>query len=221
MDQPRAGLSQRIFAWALARFNGRYEQFASKYKEQLFSDIAGTVVEIGPGTGANLRFLKPDKVKWIGVDPNPFMGRYLRDEAARLGMPIEFHLGTAENLPLPDGSVDVVISTLALCSTASQEHALREVLRVLKPRGRLLFIEHVAAPRGTRLRTLQNVLTPFWKRLGDGCHPNRETWVELERAGFASLRYQQITAPTFLVSPGIVGEAIKAAPAAIPAGRRS
>ncbi|HTO99297.1 MAG TPA: class I SAM-dependent methyltransferase, partial [Myxococcales bacterium] len=145
-----------------------------------------------------------------GVDPNPFMEGYLRAEAARLGIPIQFHLGTAESLPLPDGSVDAVISTLALCSTASQEQALQEALRVLKKGGRLLFLEHVAAPRGTRLRTLQDLVTPFWRRLGDGCRPNRETWVALERAGFASLTYQRFTAPTFLISPEIVGQAAKA-----------
>ena len=96
-----------MFAWAFARFNGSYERFAAKHKHVLFSDVAGTVVEIGPGTGANLRFLKPERVRFIGVDPNPFMERYLRDEAARLRMPIEFHLGTAEHLPLADASADV------------------------------------------------------------------------------------------------------------------
>jgi ubiquinone/menaquinone biosynthesis C-methylase UbiE len=210
MDRPQAGLRQRIFAWALARFNGSYEQFVAGHKRRLFADVKGTVLEIGPGTGVNLRFLDPGQVKWIGVDPNPFMESYLRGEADRLKIPIEFHLGTAEHLPLADDSVDVVISTLALCSTASQEQALKEALRVLKKRGRLLFIEHVAAAKGTRLRTLQDLLTPLWKRLGDGCHPNRETWLALERAGFASLSYERLTAPAFLISPEIAGVATKA-----------
>jgi ubiquinone/menaquinone biosynthesis C-methylase UbiE len=210
MDRPQAGIRQRIFAWALARFNGSYERFVAAHKERLFSNVSGTILEIGPGTGANLRYLRSGGVRWIGVDPNPFMEDYLRREAARLEMPIEFHLGTAERLPLADASVDVVISTLTLCSTASQEKALKEVLRVLKPRGRLLFIEHVAAARGTRLRTLQDLLTPLWKQMGDGCHPNRETWLALEGAGFADLDYQRITAPSFPISPGLVGQATKA-----------
>ena len=210
MDRPKAGIRQRVFAWALARFNRRYEEFAAKFKQRLLSGLAGTVVEIGPGTGANLRFFAPERVKWIGVDPNPFMERYLRAEAARTGMRIEFHLGIAERLPVPDASVDAVVSTLVLCSTASQEGALQEILRVLKPGGRLIFVEHVAAPRGTRLRILQDLLTPIWKRLGDGCEPNRETWARLERAGFADVSYERMTAPTFLVSPQIAGEARKA-----------
>ena len=211
MDRPQAGLRQRIFAWALARFNGAYEKSVAQHKQRLFSSLAGTVVEIGPGTGANLRFLTPGKVSWTGVDPNPFMEDYLRKEATRLGIPIDVRLGTAEHLPFADASVDVVISTLVLCSTANQEQALKEILRVLKPGGRLMFIEHVAAPRGTRLRTLQNLMTPFWKQLGDGCHPNRETWVQLERAGFARLSYERMNIPSLLVTPHIVGEASKPA----------
>lgn len=211
MDAPKAGLRQRIFAWALARFNTRYERFASKYKQRLFRDVAGTALEIGPGTGANLRYLNPSKVSWIGVEPNPFMRSYLHEEANRLGMPIEIRVSTGEALPVADESVDTVISTLVLCCVNSQQRALQEVLRVLKPGGKLLFIEHVAAPGGTWLRRIQNLLTPLWKRLGDGCHPNRETGAELERAGFENVDCERITAPTFIVSPQIVGIATKAA----------
>lgn len=211
MDGPRAGIRQRVFAWALARFNTRYERFASKYKQQLFRDVTGTVLEIGPGTGANLGYLNPAKVSWIGVEPNPFMQAYLHKEANRLGMPIEIRMPTGETLPVADQSVDAVISTLVLCCVNSQQRALHEVLRILKPGGRLLFIEHVAAPRGSWLRTTQNLLTPLWKRLGDGCHPNRETGVEVEAAGFETVDYEKITAPTFIASPQIVGIAIKAA----------
>ena len=210
MDAPRAGLSQRIFAWALARFNGRYEEFISPYKRRLFADLGGTVLEIGPGTGVNLRYLTPGRVRWLGVEPNPFMSAYLREEAARVGMPVEVRSGTAATLPAADASVDAVISTLVLCCVPSQERCLQEVRRVLKPGGRLVFIEHVAAPRGCRLRTIQDFITPLWKRLGDGCHPNRETWVELERAGFAQLTFERIEAPTpGVVRPQILGVAVK------------
>jgi ubiquinone/menaquinone biosynthesis C-methylase UbiE len=175
-----------------------------------FSRVTGTVLEIGPGTGANLGYLNPAKVSWIGVEPNPFMQAYLHEEANRLGMPIEIRMPTGERLPAADESVDAVISTLVLCCVNSQQRALQEVLRVLKPGGRLLFIEHVAAPRGSWLRTMQNLLTPLWKQLGDGCHPNRETGVEVEAAGFETVNYEKITAPTFIASPQIVGIAIKA-----------
>lgn len=114
-------------------------------------------------------------------------------------------------MPVADESVDAVISTLVLCRVNSQERALHEVLRVLKPGGKLLLIEHVAAPGGTWLRRIQNLLTPLWKRLGDGCHPNHETNIELERAGFENVDCERITAPIFVVSLQIVGVATKAA----------
>jgi SAM-dependent methyltransferase len=208
MDTPKAGLRQRVFAWALARLNARYERFVSKYKRQLFADVSGSVLEIGPGTGANLRYL-PDGVRWMGVEPNPFMQSYLREEADKLRLPIDIRIGTADTLPVADSSVDVVISTLVLCCVPSPQRCLQEVLRVLKPGGRFVFIEHVAAPPGTRLRRIQNLVTPLWKRLGDGCHPNRETRVDLEHAGFEKVTWETITAPTPIVSPQIVGVAVK------------
>ncbi len=210
MDSPKAGLSQRVLAWALARFNTRYERFVSQYKRQLFAEVSGTVLEIGPGTGVNLRYLVPDRVRWVGVEPNPFMQRYLRQEANRLGMPIDVRIGTADALQVSDSSVDTVISTLVLCCVPSPQRCLQEVLRVLKADGRFIFIEHVAAPQGSRLRRIQDLVTPFWKRLGDGCHPNRETCVELEGARFGKITYERITAPVPIVSPQIIGVATKA-----------
>ncbi|HEY6986809.1 MAG TPA: methyltransferase domain-containing protein [Bryobacteraceae bacterium] len=209
MDKPGAGLNQRIFAWAISRFSGRYEQFAEKYKERLFAGLSGTVLEIGPGTGVNLRYFRGDSMRWIGVEPNLFMERYLRDEAARLAVTVDLRIGTADALPIDNESVDAVISTLVLCCVQNQRQSLREVIRVLKPGGRLVFLEHVAASPGTRLRRLQNFITPVWKRLGDGCHPNRETGAALERAGFARVDYERITAPVPVVSPQIVGTAVK------------
>ncbi len=210
MDTPKAGLRQRAFAWALARFNAKYERFVARYKKPLFAGLAGTVIEIGPGTGVNLRYLTPDRVHWIGIEPNPFMQSYLREEANKLGMTVEIRIGTADTLPVPDSSVDAVVSTLVLCCVPSLRRSLEEVLRVLKPGGSFLYIEHVAAPRGSRLRHVQDLVTPVWKRLGDGCHPNRETGIEIERAGFEKVAYQRIAAPVPVVSPQIVGVAVKA-----------
>ena len=209
MDKPGAGLNQRMFAWAISRFSGRYEQFAGKYKERLFAGLSGTVLEIGPGTGINPRYFRGNDVRWIGVEPNLFMERYLCDEAARLGMTVDLRIGTAEALPFDNESVDAVISTLVLCCVKYQGQSLREAIRVLKPGGRLVFLEHVAAAPGTRLRRIQNFITPVWKRLGDGCHPNRETGAALERAGFACVDYEKVTAPVPVVSPQIVGTAVK------------
>ena len=156
MDRPEVGFRQRMFAWAIARFNTRYENFASKYKEELLGDVFGTVLEIGPGTGVNLRYLASHNVHWIGVEPNLFMKTYLLREANRLNMPVELRIGTADALPVAD------------------------------------------------------YVTPIWKRLGDGCNPNRDTLMELERTGFESVNHERITAPLPVVSPQIVGVATKA-----------
>jgi len=202
-------IRQRVFAWALARFNKRYEQFAVKYKEKLFADLSGVVLEIGPGTGANLRYFVQPGIRWIGVEPNRFMERYLEKEAKRLGMHIDLRTGLAHELPVEDNSVDVVAGTLVLCCVRDPQLSLKEVIRVLKPGGRFLFIEHVAAPRGTWLRFLQGCVRPIWSQLGDGCHPDRETWLALEAAGFDKLTYERVVAPSLIVSPQIVGVAVK------------
>jgi ubiquinone/menaquinone biosynthesis C-methylase UbiE len=138
------------------------------------------------------------------------MEPYLEKEAKRLGMQIDLRTGLAHELPADDGSVDAVVGTLVLCCVRDPQLALIEIIRVLKPGGQFLFIEHVAAPRGTWLRFLQGCVKPIWSQMGDGCHPDRETWNTLEKAGFGRLEYERITAPTLIVSPQIVGAAVKA-----------
>src|SRR5439155_26769491 len=131
-------------------------------KRALLGTLHGTVLEIGPGTGANLPYYPPD-IQWVGVEPNPYMHPYLQKEAGRRGLRADLRTGVAERLPLPDESVDAVVSTLALCSVADLPQVLREVRRVLRPGGRFIFIEHVASPPGTRLRRLQNLVRPVWQ----------------------------------------------------------
>lgn len=199
---------QRLFAWALAHLNGKYETRLADTKRTLFLDLSGTVVEIGPGAGANLPYFSRT-IRWIGVEPNPYMDRYLQKRANVLGMPIEIRRGTAEGLPMPDCCADAVVSTLVLCSVSNLSKSLSEVLRVLKPGGRLIFIEHVAAPRGTWLRSFQTWIKPAWRRLGENCHPDRETWMALEHAGFAQVDYSRFRVPVPVVSPQIAGMAVK------------
>jgi len=93
MDKPGGGLNQRIFAWALARFSSRYEEFSAKYKQRLFARLSGTVLEIGPGTGINLRYFRGGPVGWVGVEARCWMGRCVREEAARLGMAVDLRPG--------------------------------------------------------------------------------------------------------------------------------
>ena len=78
----------------------------ASYKLKLLGDLSGCVLEIGPGTGANLRYLPKDRIQWIGIEPNPFMYQYLEKETTRLGMQIEVRNGIADELPVPDSSAD-------------------------------------------------------------------------------------------------------------------
>ena len=194
----------------MARCGHKTDHYLAGYKSRLFSGLRGTVLEIGPGAGANLRHLPKKDIRWIGIEPNPYMNQHLEKEARRLRMKIDLRYGTAEDLPLESGAVDFAISTLVLCSVVDQRCALREVFRVLKPGGRLLFIEHVAAPSGSLLRRVQTAIKPLWRRMGDGCNPDRQTRVALEEAGFAELAVEEFAAPLPIVRPHIAGHATKA-----------
>jgi ubiquinone/menaquinone biosynthesis C-methylase UbiE len=199
---------QRLFAAGLARGLKKYSAAVEPRKRELFGPLHGRVLEIGPGPGTNLRYFAPD-VAWIGIDPNPHMGPYLQKEAAKIGIHAELMHGTAEQLPVSDASVDAVVSSLVLCSVDDLPQVLREVRRVLKPGGRFVFIEHVAAPQGTFRRRVQRALRPAWSRFGDGCQPDRETWRAIEAAGFSHVQLEHFRAPLPVVTTHIAGVAVK------------
>lgn len=202
------GLRKRFFAWTLHKLNGGYEREIAARKRGLLDELTGTVIEIGPGTGPNLRYYAKT-VRWIGIEPNVYMRAYLRREAERIGVKAELREGTAEAIGCPDDSADVVVSTLVLCSVPNLRGTLAEILRVLKPGGRFVFIEHVAAPPGSRLRKWQRRLRPWFHFFADGCSPDRETWRAIESAGFVQVRIEHFDGPVPIVRPHIAGVAIK------------
>jgi ubiquinone/menaquinone biosynthesis C-methylase UbiE len=200
--------SQWLFARAQQRISRVPNAQLDALRRRLFADLAGTVVEIGPGTGPNLRFYPPD-INLIGIEPNPHMHPFLRAAADEAQRHIDIRRTDAERMDLPDASVDAVVATRVLCSVHHVSAVLREVQRVLRPGGRFVFIEHVAAPRGTRLRRVQRFIRPLWRAVADGCSPDRETWVDLERAGFASIAYERVDLDgrSAVVRPVIAGSA--------------
>ncbi len=206
--KPRAGWYKRIVAASIAKGSASYNQVVADRKQALLSNLHGEVLEIGAGSGPNLGFL-PHDVHYTGIEPNPYMHNYLRAAAQQIGLAIDIRSGTAEQLAVADNSLDAVMSTLVLCSVGDQEQVLREVRRALKPDGRFVFLEHVAAPQGTRLRRTQNVLQPIWSLFSDGCHPNRETWAAIEQAGFSQVHLQHFNPIGGLMGPHIAGTAIK------------
>jgi ubiquinone/menaquinone biosynthesis C-methylase UbiE len=208
MSIANAGPGKRVHAWLLAHGTARYERMVAERKRAFLSGLGGTILEIGPGAGPNLR-LYSKNCRWIGVEPNPYMATYLRRSAKQAGLRIEICSGMAGQLPTAAQSVDAVVATLVLCSVRDPEQVLQEVLRVLKPGGRFLFIEHVAAPPGTRLQKVQHWLLPLWKRIADGCNPERETGRLIDQAGFAEVRYESFRLPLGPVGPQIAGYARK------------
>jgi ubiquinone/menaquinone biosynthesis C-methylase UbiE len=211
---------QRLFAWGLAQAghaderNIRLKDCTShanmaELKQTLLGDLRGTVLEIGPGAGPNLGYYPAD-IHWIGIEPNLHMHPYIQREAGRFGLQhVELRGAPVETIELPEASIDAVVSTQVLCSVDDLDASLRRIRRMLKPGGRFVFLEHVAAQEGTCTRAVQHVLTPLWKSVFDGCHPNRETSTSLDRAGFACVEIHSFRLSLPVVGPHIAGVAIR------------
>jgi len=153
------------------------------YRSRVIPAAEGRVLEIGVGSGHNLPLYTKSVRHVIGLDPSPKLLAMARKVQSRAVPPVEFLEGSAEALPLEDASVDTVVTTWTLCSIPDAQRALREMRRVLKPVGRLLFVEHGRAP-DPNVRWWQDHLTPVWKRLGGGCHLNRAIGPLIENAAF-------------------------------------
>lgn len=201
-------LYQRFFAHTLAWGDDAQDRLYGDHKRRLFVDLEGTVVEIGPGTGVNLPYL-PDNVRWIGLEPNPHMHGYIRKQLETCDLDADVRTDSAQDTSLPDESVDAVVSTLVLCSVPDVMDTLAELRRVLRPGGRLLFIEHVAAERHTPLCWFQQGIRPVWQAVADGCRPDRDTGAQLRRAGFSTVETERFDVGVPPVSPHIVGTATK------------
>jgi ubiquinone/menaquinone biosynthesis C-methylase UbiE len=141
------------------------------------------VLEIGIGSGLNLRSYPAAVEQIIGLDPSPRLLALAQDAALRIPIPVELIQASAEAIPLSDRSVDTILTTWTLCSIADIRQALAEMRRVLRPGGRLLFVEHGRAPQPA-VQWWQDRLTPLWKRLGGGCHLNRDMSDLIAGAGF-------------------------------------
>ena len=200
------GLSKRWFAWALSHMAKRYDALLADRKRDLLGRLDGTVVEIGPGTGTNFRYY-PGDVRWIGVEPNPYMHAYLRHAGIAAGFAVDVRQSHAESMDLADGFADVVVATAVLCSVRDQSVVLREIRRVLKPGGRFVFLEHVGADRTTSLRKVQHLVRPFWHFVADGCDPARDTGQAIIDAGFEPIHVETFKLPLGPVATHIAGVA--------------
>lgn len=156
-----------------------------KQREKVVPLAEGTVLEIGIGSGLNLPFYDSGKVRQVwGLDPSREMWALAKKNVANaVGFEVELIEGTAEEIPLDTGSADTVMVTYTLCTIPQVLIALKEMGRVLKRGGSLVFCEHGRAP-DEGVRRWQDRLNPTWKRIGGGCNLNRPIAALLREAGF-------------------------------------
>ena len=157
----------------------------------------GEVLEVGMGSGLNLPFYSADVQRVYGVEPSVELQRMARSKAVAAPLKVEFLLQSAEErLPLPDASIDTVVTTWTLCSIADAAKALQQVKRVLRTSGHLIFVEHGHSPDAD-VAVWQERITPVWKRATGGCHLNRRIDDLLTTAGFriAELRTSYLPGP--------------------------
>ncbi len=155
----------------------------------LLSLATGRVLEVGAGSGLNLPFFAPAIERLYALDPSLELWRLGAGRVERAPFPVEFVRASASAVPAAAETFDTVVCTFTLCSVPDPAAAVAEMRRVLRPRGRLIFIEHGASPE-PRVRVWQDRLTPFWRRLGGGCHLNREMDELILAAGFAMARLE-------------------------------
>lgn len=152
-------------------------------RRELLADAHGRVVEIGAGTGLNVAHYPDDVTELILSEPEPGMRRKLARRLERHGGLARILDAPAQHLPLADASVDTVVSTLVLCTVDDPHGALREIARVLRPDGQLLFIEHVRAD-SRFLGRCQDALREPWRHFAGGCICNRSTVEAMRACGF-------------------------------------
>lgn len=189
-------LRKKLFARFYDRLQKSYETGLDEHRAELLRDVQGRVLELGPGTGVNFTYFSsgPGEIEWSGVEPNPHMRAELLPKARARGIEPHYCELEGNRFRADDASFDFVVSTLVLCSVPDLDATLAEIRRVLRPEGRFVFLEHVAAPRGTWERRVQRVLRPCWQYFGDGCRPDRETDRHIEEFGFASLEMDRFHA---------------------------
>ncbi|AKU15450.1 hypothetical protein VV02_05505 [Luteipulveratus mongoliensis] len=163
-----------------------------QWRAYALTDLHGDVLDVGAGEGASLGAL-PHDARVTCLEPNARSVRRLRaltaDRPGARVLP-----APVEDIPLADASMDAVICSAVLCSASDQDQALRELHRVLRPGGRLVMLEHVAAERGTWMRRGQRLIAPASRWLDRGCDPARDTEAAVQRSAFTVIELRRIAA---------------------------
>lgn len=170
----------RMFAAGYDTFQATMERnFMGQLRDDMLADARGRAVEIGAGTGVNLEHYPRSIDELVCTEPEEPMAKRLRRKAEQSGLDVSVVHAPAERLPFEDDSFDTAVATLVLCTVTDPARSLAELARVLRPGGRLIFIEHVRAQE-PGLAKWQDRLHPLWVRFGHGCHCNRPTFETIE-----------------------------------------
>ena len=167
-----------------------------RYQRQKIVPLAeGSVLEIGIGSGLNLPFYDLGKINKIwGLDPSTELNSMAKNVSTTIDVEVDFIIGGAEEIPLPDNSIDTVLLTYTLCTIAEVKDSIREMERVLKTSGRMLFCEHGLAPDEKVVRW-QERLSPYWKKIAGGCHLNRNIPKIIEDSKFKIVKLESMYLP--------------------------
>jgi SAM-dependent methyltransferase len=168
-------------------------------RRDLLAEARGTVLEIGAGTGLNLPHYPADLDQLVLAEPGARIGGHIDLGRGPTGVPSRLEPAPAEELPFADSSFDTVVSTLVLCTVADPRRAVAEAVRVLRPGGRLLFLEHVRADPGMR-RSLQRRAARPWASFADGCRCDRDTLATIE----SQMRIETVERGSWRGMPAIV-----------------
>ena len=202
-------LSARLFAAVYDRLMKKTEAAGlGDERAGLLRGVDGRVLEIGGGTGANLRYYGPGVTLTV-TEPEPPMLSRLQRRAGQVRPDAMVLRAPAEELPFDDASFDAVVTTLTLCTVADQAAVLREVTRVLRPGGQLVFLEHVRSD-DPKVAHLQDRINGLNRLVAHGCNCNRATLDALAEAGFTidQLRRTELPKAPPFVRPLVVGRAV-------------
>jgi ubiquinone/menaquinone biosynthesis C-methylase UbiE len=168
-----------------------------KYQRSKVVPLAeGVVLEVGIGSGLNIPYYDSTKISAIiGLDPSEELNNMAKKVAADKGLEVDFILGSAEAIPLPDNHVDSVLVTYTLCTIPDALSASKEMRRVLKPDGKMIFCEHGLAP-DAGVAKWQARIDPYWGKIAGGCHLNRDIPQLIQSAGFNIQSMEQMYLPS-------------------------
>jgi SAM-dependent methyltransferase len=170
----------RLFAAMYDRgLRGTEEAGLREMRRETLATAQGRTIDLGAGTGANLGLYPHAVTELVLAEPDPHMAKQLRPKLAKADRSAELVEASAEKLPFEDSSFDTAVFTLVLCTVPDPRAALAEAARILKPGGKLLFVEHVRAEDASLARWQDRLEGP-WKFLADGCHCNRDTVATIE-----------------------------------------